>query len=56
MAIYSALNILSMFQWGMHQSAEVENQMTSVERVIEYSQLQPEAALESTEGKSHKET
>ncbi|XP_030838228.1 multidrug resistance-associated protein 4-like [Strongylocentrotus purpuratus] len=34
------------FQWGVIQSAEVENSMTSTERVIEYSQLKPEASLE----------
>ncbi|XP_031558850.1 multidrug resistance-associated protein 4-like, partial [Actinia tenebrosa] len=35
--------LTGMFQWCTRQSAEVENIMTSVERVIEYSQLEPEA-------------
>jgi len=47
LAISSAMMLANSFQWGVRQSTEVENQMVSVERVIEYSKLQPEAALES---------
>ncbi|KAJ8926776.1 hypothetical protein NQ314_020826 [Rhamnusium bicolor] len=36
-----------MFQWGMRQSTELENQMTSVERVVEYSAIEHERALDS---------
>ncbi|XP_048588672.1 ATP-binding cassette sub-family C member 4 isoform X2 [Nematostella vectensis] len=37
-----ATQLTGMFQWCIRQSAEVENNMTSVERVIEYSQIDQE--------------
>lgn len=36
-----------MVQWGMRQSAELENTMTAVERVVEYEDIEPEGALEA---------
>lgn len=47
LAITQAIGLTGMFQWGMRQSTELENQMTSVERVIEYNDIEHEAALES---------
>ncbi|XP_065203724.1 probable multidrug resistance-associated protein lethal(2)03659 isoform X2 [Planococcus citri] len=47
LAITQAIGLTGMFQWGMRQSAELENQMTSVERVLEYGNVTPEANLES---------
>ncbi|XP_023930136.1 multidrug resistance-associated protein 4 isoform X1 [Lingula anatina] len=47
LAVTYSMALMGMFQWGVRQSAEVENQMTSVERVLEYSRLTPEAPLES---------
>ncbi|KPM06851.1 ABC transporter sub-family C-like protein 4 [Sarcoptes scabiei] len=47
LAFSMALGLTSMTQWGVRQSAEVENQMTSVERIINYSNLEPEAPLTS---------
>lgn len=35
------------FQYAVRQSAEMANEMTSVDRVIEYGQLPSEAPLES---------
>ncbi|RXG69071.1 Multidrug resistance-associated protein 4 [Armadillidium vulgare] len=42
LAISLAMMLSGMFQWGVRQSAEVENQMTSVERILEYTNIKPE--------------
>lgn len=47
LAITQAISLTGMFQWGMRQSTELENQMTSVERVVEYSSIEHEPDLES---------
>ncbi|CAG0897047.1 unnamed protein product [Darwinula stevensoni] len=47
LAISSAIMLAGIFQLGVRQSAELENQMVSVERIMEYSRLKEEAALES---------
>ncbi|KAL1513345.1 hypothetical protein ABEB36_002766 [Hypothenemus hampei] len=47
LAITQAIGLTGMFQWGMRQSTELENQMTSVERVVEYSSIEHEGELES---------
>lgn len=49
LAILSSINLIGTCQWGMRQSAELENQMTSVERIVEYAEVPSEAALESDE-------
>ncbi|KAK1170047.1 multidrug resistance-associated protein 4-like [Acipenser oxyrinchus oxyrinchus] len=43
LALSYAVTLIGMFQWGVRQSAEVENQMTSVERVLDYTELENEA-------------
>nr|XP_006639066.1 PREDICTED: multidrug resistance-associated protein 4 [Lepisosteus oculatus] len=43
LALSYAVTLMGMFQWGVRQSAEVENLMTSVERVLEYTELESEA-------------
>ncbi|KAL9890469.1 probable multidrug resistance-associated protein lethal(2)03659 [Glossina fuscipes] len=47
LAITQALGMTGMVQWGMRQSAELENTMTAVERVVEYDDIEPEGELES---------
>ncbi|XP_063239626.1 probable multidrug resistance-associated protein lethal(2)03659 [Bacillus rossius redtenbacheri] len=51
LAITQSLALTGMFQWGMRQSGELENQMTSVERVLEYSGLQEETEVISSSEK-----
>ncbi|GLG99920.1 Putative multidrug resistance-associated protein [Gryllus bimaculatus] len=51
LAITQAIALTGMFQWGMRQSAEMENQMTSVERIMEYKNVEQEPPLESAPGK-----
>lgn len=49
LAITQVFNLIFMCQWGMRQTAELENQMTSVERVVEYAEVEPEPPLETVD-------
>ncbi|KAM4560501.1 ATP-binding cassette sub-family C member 4-like [Odontesthes bonariensis] len=42
-----AVTLIGNFQWTVRQSAEMENMMTSVERVVEYTDLESEGPLET---------
>lgn len=46
LAILHCLTMIGMCQWGIRQSAELENQMTSVERIREYCDI-PSEELEN---------
>jgi hypothetical protein len=50
LGVSSALMMMSSFQWGVRQSAATESHMTSVERLLEYIGIPPEAPLESKPG------
>lgn len=43
--------IVGILQWGIRQTAELENDMTSIERVLEYSCLEEEPFLDSVSEK-----
>lgn len=49
LAITQAMGMTGMVQWGMRQSAELENTMTAVERVVEYETVDPEDELETSD-------
>ncbi|EDV54484.1 probable multidrug resistance-associated protein lethal(2)03659 [Drosophila erecta] len=51
LVITQAMSMTGTVQWGMRQSAELENSMTSVERVLEYRNLEAEGAFESADDK-----
>ncbi|XP_055381375.1 probable multidrug resistance-associated protein lethal(2)03659 [Condylostylus longicornis] len=48
LAVSQSISLITMCQWGLRQSAELEIHMTSVERILEYSNEISEAPLEST--------
>lgn len=52
LAITQIFHLIMMSQWGMRQTAELENCMTSVERVVEYVDLESEPLLETSDDKS----
>ncbi|PSN47509.1 hypothetical protein C0J52_02251 [Blattella germanica] len=48
LAITQAIGLTGLLQWGIRQSAEMENQMTSVERVLEYNRVDKEPPLQTS--------
>ncbi|RZC38301.1 multidrug resistance-associated protein, partial [Asbolus verrucosus] len=44
LGITQSMNLIGVFQWGIKQWSELENQMISVERVVEYTEIVSEEA------------
>jgi len=51
LAITQSYGLAGIMQWVMRQIAELENHMTSVERVLEYTNIPQESSIESCSGK-----
>lgn len=51
LAVSQALMLTGLVQYGIRQTAEVVSQMTSVERVLEYTKLEKEGPQETDPGK-----
>lgn len=49
LVILSSVGLTGTCQWLIRQSAELESQMTSIERIFEYAELPSEPSLDSTE-------
>ncbi|XP_029169040.1 probable multidrug resistance-associated protein lethal(2)03659 [Nylanderia fulva] len=47
LTITQIMSLTYMLQWGIRQSAELESQLTSIERILEYSQLEEEPMIDS---------
>ncbi|KAK3762198.1 hypothetical protein RRG08_057436 [Elysia crispata] len=56
LSVIYAMNLMGLFQWTVRQSVELENQMVSVERVLQYTRLPVEADLESKPGQKPPDT
>ena len=46
LAITSAMSLSSILFWGLYQTTEMENYLTSAERLLEYCDLESEAPWE----------
>ncbi|KAB0797837.1 hypothetical protein PPYR_08830 [Photinus pyralis] len=49
LVVTQCLSVIGLLQWGAWQSAEVENHMTSVERILQYNNIEQEGTNRTTE-------
>ena len=49
-ALVYVIQLGGLFQWAVRQAAEVDNQLVSVERILQYCNLEEEGALRSLPG------
>ncbi|XP_012538805.1 probable multidrug resistance-associated protein lethal(2)03659 [Monomorium pharaonis] len=47
LVITQTMALTNMLQWGIRQTAELESQLTSIERILEYSRLEEEPMIDS---------
>lgn len=52
LAITQILALIGILQFGFQQIAEVINQLTNVERVLQYSNIETEGPFDTPEGKT----
>lgn len=53
LAITQTYGLAGVLQFTMRQIAELENHMTAVERVLEYTNIPQEGSIEPSSGKSY---
>lgn len=51
LVLTQTINLMNLMQQGLKQFTRINNSMTSVERVLECTNVPQESALESTQGK-----
>lgn len=52
LAIMSSISLIGSCEYGIREITELENHMISVERIVEYAEVESEPSLESVDKKS----